>query len=130
MEKKTEVYENKNGFTVRKTTTTTTPEDGFVSQEKIRPSDPDAIGKVHMGYSKNVNFTTNDPYVALIFVSIMCMIFIVIGIFLFRYAMSTDMLPLKLGATYFLGFSIYAGYGATKECIDNIKKDKENKKKQ
>ena len=55
MEKKKEIKKNSNGSITTIETIETTPEDGFVSEGLIRPTNMDTVGKYHKGYAKTKN---------------------------------------------------------------------------
>jgi hypothetical protein len=82
MEKKTTTKIKENGAFETVEVTEMTPEDGIVRQKEIRPVDMDTRGKFHMGYSKNISFTTNDPAVTRRVAYGFCALFFVIGVFL------------------------------------------------
>lgn len=59
----------------------TTPEDGFVSESKIRPIDSHNQGKIHKGYAKRVVVITNDPKKTRAVAYSMAMLWVGIGLF-------------------------------------------------
>lgn len=84
MERKQETKRNQNGsyVYVTKETIRQTPEDGFVADRIMEPTNPDAIGKYHKGYRTTVTYTTNDPRITRLFAYGICGFFLVIGIVL------------------------------------------------
>ena len=107
---------NDNGSYSTYSTTTTTPEDGFVPENITRPN-TNNINTFHMGYSKN------DPRVTRPFVYIMCSIFIVIG--LIALLLGGGLLGILM-----MGMGIY-GICTEKKKIDaiakNLKEQQQNK---
>ena len=86
MKKTNEKIENTTINNLYKETIETTPLDGFVKDEEIRPVKMQHYGKgnnqYHKGFSKTVIYTTNDPKVTRPFVYGICGIFLIIGIFM------------------------------------------------
>lgn len=82
MERKTEVKTTKSGIVFEEETIKTTPEDGFVHEQTIRPAalPTETRGKYHKGYSTTKTFSTNDPRVTRPFAYGMCGLFFVIGL--------------------------------------------------
>lgn len=60
----------------------TTPEDGFISENRIRPIDSHNQGKIHKGYAKRVVLSTNDPKKTRAVAYSMAALWVSIGLFL------------------------------------------------
>lgn len=83
MERKTIKTDNSNNkvqFT--KTSTTITPDDGFVNERKLGHIGHFGESNYIKGHAKSVSFSTDDPRVTKPFLYIMITIFIVIGLIL------------------------------------------------
>nr|WP_317363518.1 hypothetical protein [uncultured Blautia sp.] len=83
MERKTIKTDNSNNkvqFT--KTSTTITPDDGFVNERKLGHIGHFGESNYIKGHAKSVSFSTDDPRVTKPFLYIMIIIFIVIGLIL------------------------------------------------
>lgn len=77
---KTDNSNNKVQFT--KTSTTITPDDGFVNERKLGHIGHFGESNYIKGHAKSVSFSTDDPRVTKPFLYIMITIFIVIGLIL------------------------------------------------
>lgn len=81
MEKKTKSTIKENGSFYTEETIRTTPEDGLVPENEIRPAAmlDETRGKHHIGYSTTKSYATNDPRVTRPFVAVFSAIFALIG---------------------------------------------------
>lgn len=82
MEREQENIINKNGSYIIKETIKQTPEDGFVPDRIMEPTNPDTYGKYHKGHKTTVTYTTNDPRITRLFAYGICGLFFAIGIIL------------------------------------------------
>lgn len=82
MERKTEYKKTESGIEFKEETIKTTPEDGFVHEQNIRPAalPTETRGKYHKGYSTTKSFSTNDPRITRPFAYGVCGLFFVIGL--------------------------------------------------
>lgn len=119
MEKKTENKTTKSGIEYKEETIKTTPEDGFVHEQVIRPAalPTETRGHYHKGYTTTKSFSTNDPRVTRPFVYIMCGLFFLIGL---GMLLSRNC----FFAVCFLGGSVF-GFVKEKKRIDEIARELE-----
>ena len=104
--------ENKNGSYIKKETIKQTPEDGFVPDSIMEPTNPDTIGKYHKGYRTTVTYTTNDPRITRPFIYGICSLFFAIGIILLLCRVWIMAIP-------FIAMSTFGFYKSKKD-IDAI----------
>lgn len=82
MKKETRISDGEIKATIE--TIETVPEDGFVSDEELSPVKMQHYSKgntqLHMGYSKTIVVTTDDPRITRPFVRIICGLFFAIGL--------------------------------------------------
>lgn len=119
MEKKKETAINNNGSYTIKEKITQSPEDGFIPDSIMEPTNLNSYRKFHKGYKTTTSFTTNDPRVTRPFAYGICGFFLVIGIFqLFSrdYSMAIP----------FILFSL-CGFVIAKKDIDKIAKELKKK---
>lgn len=115
-----------NGIFRNTKTIETTPDDGFVDEDKISPVVGDRYGEYHKGYSKRIVYSTNDPKMARIFVCGMCSIFIIIGLLLLVIGIILKLIGVII---FGLFISIFCIVGLISEMknIDRIEKELKNK---
>lgn len=85
MEREQETKINDNGSYIKKETIKKTPEDGFVPERVMKPTNQFTYRKYHKGYGKTVSYTTNDPRITRPFAYGMCGLFLAIGIILLLF---------------------------------------------
>ena len=119
MERKEEIKINKNGSYTKKETIIQKPEDGFVPDSIMEPTNTDTIGKYHKGYRTTVTYTTNDPRVTRPFAYGVSGLFLVIGIILLLCRVWIMAIP-------FIAISSFAFYKSKKD-IDAIANELQKK---
>lgn len=114
LEKKIENKEI-NNIDVEIETIATTPEDGFLSQSKIRPVNINNYGKFHKGYTTTKTYMTDDPRITRLFITCVCCLFLGIGLFMLLF-------KIWFFGIIFIFVSIFGYIKATKD-IDKIAKE-------
>lgn len=84
MEHKKEEIINKDGTRKIVETTTYTEDDGFIPNSLVKGSsyDKEKDQAMFKGYAQNKSFTTDDPRIARVFITLFCLLFLIIGIVL------------------------------------------------
>lgn len=128
MERKIEYHGNSNGSYTKTTVTTTTPQDGFVSQHDINPTGIDNYGKYQMGYSKSIHMETDDPRVTIPFLIGITGIFQLIAIVMVIVGIRAGALEnpsMAVGGGIFVLFVVFFTFAEIKEIKNILKKHKE-----
>lgn len=108
MERKEEIKINKNGSYTKKETIIQKPEDGFVPDSIMEPTNTDTIGKYHKGYRTTVTYITDDPRITRPAAYGMCGLFLGIGIILL-------LCRVWIMAVLFISISLFGFYKAKKD---------------